>query len=70
VLMTGGVHAHTQDGVTLTCDTMRYDDRTQSIHGTGHVLLTTPRGESLAGDTIDADLKLDHVRVTGAPSTP
>jgi LPS export ABC transporter protein LptC len=68
VVMTGGVHARTNDGITLTCDTLRYDDRTEHIHGTGNVVVTTPRGERLQGDTLDADVQLDHVRVTGASS--
>lgn len=65
VVMSGGVRAKTQDGITLSCDTLRYDDRTEMIHGTGHVVVTTPRGERLRGDTIDADVKLDHVRISG-----
>ena len=66
--MSNGVHARTQDGITLTSDTLTYDDRTEHIHGTGNVVVTTPRGERLQGNTIDADTKLDHVRITGAPS--
>ena len=68
VVMSQGVHARTQDGITLTSDTLVYDDRTEHIHGTGNVVVTTPRGERLQGNTIDADTKLDHVRISGAPS--
>ncbi len=68
IVMSGGVHARTSDGITLTCDTLRYDDRSEHIHGTGNVVVTTPRGERLQGDTLDADVQLDHVRVTGAAS--
>lgn len=65
VLMNGGVHAHTQDGITLTCDTLQYDDRAEMLHGKGNVVVTTPRGERLNGDTLDADINLNHVRVSG-----
>jgi LPS export ABC transporter protein LptC len=66
VVMSGGVRARTEGGITLTCDTLRYDDRSEHIHGTGNVVVTTPQGERLQGDTIDADVRLDHVRITGA----
>jgi lipopolysaccharide assembly outer membrane protein LptD (OstA) len=65
VVMSGGVHARTHDGLTLTCDELRYEDATERIHGTGHVVLTTPQGERLSGDVIDADSKLDHVQMHG-----
>ncbi|MBV9102539.1 MAG: LPS export ABC transporter periplasmic protein LptC [Candidatus Eremiobacteraeota bacterium] len=65
VVMNGGVHAHTQDGVTLSCDQLVYDDRHGTIHGSGNVLVTSPHGETLSGDTLDADLQLNHVRVSG-----
>jgi hypothetical protein len=38
------------------------------IHGKGNVIVTTPRGESLSGDTLDADAELNHVRVSGVGS--
>ena len=66
VVMSGGVRARTQDGVTLVCDRLRYDDASEQIHGSGHVVLTMPEGERLSGETIDADSKLDHVRMHGA----
>ena len=68
VVMTGGVHARTEDGVTMTCDQLEYDDEHGMIHGKGNVVVTTPRGERLTGDTLDADVQLNHVRVTGAPA--
>lgn len=70
VVMSGGVRARTQDGIELTCETLRYDDTTEHIHGTGNVVVTTPRGERLEGNTIDADTRLDRVRITGSPSAP
>jgi LPS export ABC transporter protein LptC len=69
VLMTGGVRATTQDGIVLTCDTLLYDDRTSMIHGQGHVLITSPRGERLNGDRLDSDMQMNHVRVSSG-STP
>jgi LPS export ABC transporter protein LptC len=65
VLMTGGVRAHTQDGIVLLCDQLLYDDHAQMIHGKGNVIVTTPRGERLNGDTLDSDVQFNHVRVTG-----
>jgi LPS export ABC transporter protein LptC len=65
VLMSGGVRAHTQDGIVLTSDELQYDDKNEMIHGRGHVVVTTPRGERLNGDTLDADVQLNHVRVSG-----
>jgi len=67
--MSGGVRATTQDGIVLTCDTMLYDDRAATIHGEGHVVITTPRGERLNGDTLDADVQLNHVRVSSGAGT-
>jgi hypothetical protein len=63
VQMTGGVHAVTQDGTVLTCDQMTYDGTVERIHGTGNVVLTSPHGDRLTGDTIDGDVRLNHVSV-------
>jgi hypothetical protein len=64
VLMTGGVHARTQDGAMLTCDTLHYDGRTERIHGEGNVVLVGPNGYTLDGNHLDGDVRLDHVKVT------
>lgn len=64
VLMTGGVHARSQDGNVLACDELRYDGNTERIHGTGNVVLQTPAGLTLAGDAIDGDARLQNVRVS------
>jgi len=66
VLMSGGVHARTQDGMTLTSDTLRYDDDAQTAHGRGHVVVTSPQGETLQGDTLDWNLRDGTVDVGGA----
>jgi LPS export ABC transporter protein LptC len=66
VLMTGGVHARTQDGMTLTSDTLRYDDEAQLVHGVGHVVVTFPAGEQLQGETVDWNLRNGHINVGGS----
>jgi lipopolysaccharide assembly outer membrane protein LptD (OstA) len=63
VLMTGGVHARSQDGNVLSCDRLRYDGNSERIHGDGHVVMTTPTGLVLAGDELDGDARLQNVRV-------
>jgi LPS export ABC transporter protein LptC len=68
VMMTGGVHARSQDGMTLSSDTLRYDDQTQIVHGAGHVVVTFPRGERLDGETVDWNLRTGDVEMnTGTP---
>lgn len=67
MLMSGGVHARTQDGKTLTCDRLNYDDATQMMHGEGNVVITAPGGEVMQGERFDADLKFSTVHVSGAP---
>jgi lipopolysaccharide assembly outer membrane protein LptD (OstA) len=63
VLMTGGVHARSQDGNVLSCDRLRYDGNSERIHGDGNVVMTTPSGLVLAGDELDGDARLQNVRV-------
>ncbi len=68
VRMTGGVHARSQDGKTLASDTLQYDDRTQIVHGAGHVVVTFPHGERLDGETVDWNLHTDEIDMnTGTP---
>ena len=66
VLMSGGTHAKTDNGMTLTSDTLRYDDATERLHGEGHVLVTTPQGTELRGDTLDYDMRTTEMHVTGS----
>jgi LPS export ABC transporter protein LptC len=68
VVMSGGVHARTQGGMTLSCDTLQYNDETQLMHGDGNVVLTSPEGEQLRGQQIDADIRLSTVHVSGGPA--
>jgi lipopolysaccharide assembly outer membrane protein LptD (OstA) len=64
--MTGGVLARSQDGNVLRCDRLRYDGRTERVHGEGHVQLRTPSGLTLIGDTLDGDARLRDVLVRTA----
>ncbi|HTD36985.1 MAG TPA: LPS export ABC transporter periplasmic protein LptC [Candidatus Limnocylindrales bacterium] len=66
VVMTGGVHAHTSSGSTLTCDTLTYNGAAERFHGEGHVSLTAPDGFHLDGQHLDGDTKLENVSVTGS----
>ncbi len=72
VMMSGGVHATTSTGSTLTCDRLRYDRSTGTITGEGNVRITGTQGgsrEVLMGNQLcfgrhaDAD---DHA-VNGKP---
>jgi hypothetical protein len=63
VLMTGGVHARSEDGNVLSCDRLRYNGETERFHGDGNVVLKTPSGLTLTGDEIDGDARLANVRV-------
>jgi LPS export ABC transporter protein LptC len=67
VLMSGGVHAKTDKGITLTSDTLRYDDATEKLHGEGNVVVTTPQGTELRGDSLDYDMRTTEMHVTGSP---
>lgn len=66
VNMSGGVHARTDDGKTLASDTMRYNDDSQTLYGDGNVVVTTPQGERLEGDSLVWDLRGGQLDVTGA----
>jgi LPS export ABC transporter protein LptC len=67
VLMSGGVHARAADGSVLTCDTLRYDGRTEKLHGEGHVTLSGPNDLTLTGNYLEGDVRLDDVRVAEHP---
>ncbi len=67
VLMSGGVRARAADGSVLTCDTLRYDGRTEQLHGEGHVVLTARNDLTLSGRYLDGDVRLDDVRVAQSP---
>lgn len=67
ITMSGGVTAHTQDGAVLTCDSMTYSGETERVHGEGHVVLLSAQGDRLSGDTLDGDVRLQHVTIRSAP---
>jgi lipopolysaccharide assembly outer membrane protein LptD (OstA) len=66
VQMSGGVRAVDQDGMTLTSDSLRYDDPTEQLHGQGNVVLHSPQGEELRGDSLDWNLRDGRINVSGA----
>ena len=63
ILMSGGVKAHTSDGKTLASDTMRYADVTETLYGDGNVVITTPAGDRLQGDTLVWNLHTGRIDV-------
>ena len=63
VLMNGGVHARSQDGMTLASDSLRYDDQSEIVHGQGHVVVTFKSGERLTGDTVDWNLRTGDIEM-------
>jgi lipopolysaccharide assembly outer membrane protein LptD (OstA) len=63
VIMTGGVRARSQDGNVLHCDRLRYDGKTERVHGDGNVRMETPSGLVLVGDVLDGDARLANVVV-------
>jgi hypothetical protein len=67
VVMSGGVHARAEDGSVLRCDTLRYDGRTEKLHGAGHVVLSGPSDLTLTGNYLEGDIRLDDVRVAQRP---
>jgi LPS export ABC transporter protein LptC len=66
VRMSGGVRARAQDGMTLHCDTLRYDDETDLLHGIGNVTVISPQGEELQGETLTWNLRDGSIDVAGA----
>lgn len=66
VRLSGGVRAHSQDGLKLRCETLLYDDETDLAHGLGNVTVTSPQGEELQGDTLTWNLRDGTIDVAGA----
>ncbi len=58
LVMTGGVHAHNNDGMTLQCDTLTYDRSTEMVHGDGNVVITNPNGFRGTGNHVDSNIAL------------
>jgi len=61
VTLTGGVHARTSAGATLTCDRLTYDRSTSLVNGEGNVRMTAAQNgtqEVLTGNTFTSDINL------------
>jgi LPS export ABC transporter protein LptC len=70
VLLSGGVHATTASGVTLTSDRMVYDDKTRLLTAIDHVVALEPGGNMLTGREAIADLDLQQIRLYGELPRP
>jgi LPS export ABC transporter protein LptC len=63
VTLTGNVRTLSGSGMTLDCDTLRYNRTTEMIHGEGHVVMTDPHGMRASGNSVDTDLTLTRARM-------
>jgi len=64
VTLSGGVHATTSTGATLTCDRLSYDRATSLVTGTGNVRMSAFQNgqrEVLTGNTFTSDIKLTRM---------
>lgn len=64
VVLSGGVHARNDAGMTLQCETLVYDRTTEMIHGDGNVRMTSRNGFNGTGQHFDSDISLTHTRMT------
>ncbi|MBC5825745.1 MAG: O-antigen ligase family protein [Candidatus Eremiobacteraeota bacterium] len=65
VTLAGGVTARNDNRVTLTADTMSYNDRSRVLTARGHVVASDSRGDLLRGERAVADIDLQELRVFG-----
>ncbi len=63
LVMTGGVRTRTQAGALMTCDRLRYTSQDEQFHGDGHVVVTSPGGDTIKGDVIDGNVRLEDARI-------
>lgn len=64
VTLSGGVHATTTTGLTLTCDSLTFNQSTGMLHGQGNVRITGMQGgqqQMLTGNTFTSDVKLTQM---------
>ncbi|MEO6835173.1 MAG: LPS export ABC transporter periplasmic protein LptC [Candidatus Tumulicola sp.] len=61
--MLNAVHATTTSGMALDCNRLVYDHATQTLHGTGNVVITDPNGFRATGSSFDSDISLSHMRM-------
>ena len=67
VIMTGGVHAKTDDGKMLTCTTLTYDARDQRILCVGDVVLRNmATNQTASGERLLTDPDFNHVVLSGS----
>lgn len=64
VTLVGNVHSRSSSAMTLDCDSLRYDRKTELLHGQGHVTMTDGHGMRATGNTVDTDLSMTHARMT------
>lgn len=67
IVMSERVHARSQDGRTLECDTLTYNDKTERLHGEGDVVLAMPDGSRATSGEIDVDLRLSNWHLGAKP---
>jgi LPS export ABC transporter protein LptC len=63
VTMDGGVHAVSDDGVTLSCRRMVYHSMTDHVTGDGDVRMRSGN-DVLTGGHLESDLRLEQVTVS------
>lgn len=64
VVLSGGVHAKTSTGLTLSCDTLTYNQKTEMLEGEGNVRITGMQGgaqQLLTGNHFTSDVKLTNL---------
>jgi lipopolysaccharide assembly outer membrane protein LptD (OstA) len=60
ITLIGDVHARTGTGMRLTCDSLRYDQRSDKLHGEGHVVIADAHGLKATGNVVDSDIALSQ----------
>ena len=63
ISLRNGVTARTASGVTLQCEQLVYDRRTEMLAGTGNVVITDPKGFRATGSRFDSDISLTHIHM-------
>lgn len=63
VTLINGVRARTSAGMTLQCDELVYERAAGTLHGSGNVVVTDPKGFRATGSRFDSDISLTHMRM-------
>ncbi|MFN2450235.1 MAG: LPS export ABC transporter periplasmic protein LptC [Candidatus Baltobacteraceae bacterium] len=64
IVLSGGVHATTSTGLTLTCDELTFDQRTEMLQGERNVRITGMQGgaqQLLTGNHFTSNVKLTNM---------